>query len=204
MYCTVLSQGYASRSIPIDVVVSDMAWHYHNESKVLSGGYAWSPELFPAPTDFLQKLDEKNLHTVLNLHLKPVHHTVDEQAAAGGTDPGGYSHFASQLGLPDPSTFGYAPIPSSQCPPPFNKGQVADWLKNTASVIGAENSHKSKLFAQAYMQLLDGMGTAFWWLDDEPRWVARILYEHSKTAMQHQGNNPPMSFARWGGLGSHR
>lgn len=23
------------------------------------------------------------------------------------------------------------------------------------------------------------MGTNFWWLDDEPKWVARILYEHS-------------------------
>lgn len=34
-----IAQGYAERSIPIDVVVSDMAWHYHAEQKVDWGGY---------------------------------------------------------------------------------------------------------------------------------------------------------------------
>jgi alpha-glucosidase (family GH31 glycosyl hydrolase) len=94
-----IAQGYSTRSIPIDVLVSDMAWHYHNETPVSWGGYAWSPQLFPAPTAFLEKLKTHKLTTVLNLHLNPVQHIVDEQAAAGGSSPGGYMRFAAQLGL---------------------------------------------------------------------------------------------------------
>ena len=40
---------------------------------------------------------------------------------------------------------------------------------------------------------------SFWWLDDEPKWVARILYEHSTTRMERG-----LAFARWAGIGSHR
>ena len=53
--------------------------------------------------------------------------------------------------------------------------------------------------AQAYLALLDQMGTNWWWLDDHCDWVARVLYEHSATKMERG-----LAFARWGGLGSHR
>jgi alpha-glucosidase (family GH31 glycosyl hydrolase) len=69
-----IADGYASRSIPIDVLVSDMAWHFHNETKVDSGGYAWSPQLFPAPMDFLKKLNQRKLHTGENSPLSPISH----------------------------------------------------------------------------------------------------------------------------------
>ena len=39
----------------------------------------------------------------------------------------------------------------------------------------AELLVSSRRFASAYLSLLDRMGTNFWWLDDEPKWVARIL-----------------------------
>ena len=58
---------------------------------------------------------------------------------------------------------------------------------------------RSRKFAHAYFTLLDTMGTNFWWLDDTPDWISRILYEHSATRMERG-----LSFARWGGLGSHR
>jgi hypothetical protein len=67
----------------------------------------------------------------------------------------------------------------------------------TGSVAGLLSS--SKKFALAYLDLLDSTGTNFWWLDDEPKWVARILYEHSAERMERG-----LAFARFSGLGSHR
>jgi hypothetical protein len=53
---------------------------------------------------------------------------------------------------------------------------VVHWLTNDQAVIGSgENiTQLSKTFASAYLELLDGMGTAFWWLDDHPAWIARL------------------------------
>jgi len=45
-----IADGYGTRSLPIDIVVSDMAWHFHNETGAVDwGGYTWSSELFPEP-----------------------------------------------------------------------------------------------------------------------------------------------------------
>ena len=93
-----------------------------------------------------------------------------------------YEVFCARLGLDARHNL---TIPSSSSPP-------------FTSSVESELA-KSKVFAEAYLELLDNMGTNFWWLDDTPDWVARILYEHSATKMQHG-----LAFARWGGLGSHR
>ena len=72
-----IAHAYAEHSLPIDTLVSDMAWHYHNETRIDWGGYTWSPELFPTPNDFLSTLEANNLNTVLNLHLQDVQYGVD-------------------------------------------------------------------------------------------------------------------------------
>ena len=44
----------------------------------------------------------------------------------------------------------------------------------------AEGLVSSRNFAQAYLSLLDTSGSRLQWLDDEPRWVARLLHNHSR------------------------
>jgi hypothetical protein len=99
------------------------------------------------------------LNLTLNLHLEPV-------AAAAEAH---YAAFARALGFspePNASSGFNASIPSAASPPFV--GSVADELS------------RSRRFAEAYLALLDGAGTNVWWLDDEPRWVARLLFEHSQ------------------------
>ena len=49
--------------------VSDMAWHYHNETPIDWAGYSWSDELFPAPETFKAWLERQAMNFTLNLHL---------------------------------------------------------------------------------------------------------------------------------------
>ena len=152
-----------------------MAWHYHGEKAVKWGGYSWGPQLFPEPEYFLQQVAATSLNLTLNLHLDAVEPPpVTKQAS--------WLKFTKALGLP--ATLN-ASIPSAGAAP-FT-GSVVDLLSS------------SKRFGEAYLDLLDDMGTNFWWLDDEPKWVARILYEHSTTRMDRG-----LTFSRWAGLGSHR
>lgn len=96
--------------------------------------YCWSPELFPAPELFLNKASALGLNLTLNLHLNPAQY---------GVDPG-YDQLASRLGF-DPKPPGYPSIPGPGCPAPYNHGNVADLLKT------------SKVFGQAYLELLDSV-----------------------------------------------
>ena len=170
-----IARGYAMHAIPLDVLVSDMAWHYHGEEPIEWGGYTWGPQLFPEPSYFLQTVDRAGLNLTLNLHLDPVE-------PPPVTAPGPYAAFVKALGLPAGFN-GTIPGPKAG---PFTRA-VKDEI------------WRSRVFGEAYLDLLDGTGTNWWWLDDEPRWVARILYEHSATRME-QG----MAFSRWAGHGSHR
>ena len=79
------------QSIPLDVLVSDMAWHYHGESPVDWGGYTWSPQLFPQPDALLDSMKKWGLNITLNLHLKAIDPTAE--------DPAHYLQFAKDLGL---------------------------------------------------------------------------------------------------------
>jgi alpha-glucosidase (family GH31 glycosyl hydrolase) len=171
-----IARSYGLHSTPLDVLVSDMAWHYHGEAPVKWGGYSWGPQLFPEPAHYLQTIAAAGLNTTLNLHLDAVEPPpVTDQAA--------YTRFVAQLGLPVGTN---VTIPGPHAPAAY-KASVKQLLSS------------SKTFAMAYLDLLDHMGTNFWWLDDEPRWVSRILYEHSEQRMQRG-----LAFGRWGGLGSHR
>lgn len=169
-----IATGYMTHGIPLDILVSDMAWHFHNESTIDWGGYQWSPSLFPTPNEYKSWLASNDLHTVLNLHLNPVQDHVAPS----------YADFARALGLDAARGFD---IPSANWSFPYNQS-VSDLLQTDPK------------FAKAYLDIaLDDVGMSWWWLDDTPVWVARILYEHSAKKM-----SPGMAFSRWGGLGSHR
>ena len=178
-----IAEGYRTHSLPIDVLVSDMAWHYHNESNIDWGGYNWSPELFPTPEDFISSLDHLHLNTVLNLHLEPIQHGADDK---------GYFDVGARLGW-DAQTlksWGYPQIPGgATLPPPYDTVNVQNLLK------------VNQTFGEAYLDNLDRMNTSWWWLDSSPTWAARILFEHSA---KRRSDGLGIAFARWGGLGSHR
>eukprot|EP00730_Choanoeca_flexa_P000830 TRINITY_DN10355_c0_g1_i2.p1 TRINITY_DN10355_c0_g1~~TRINITY_DN10355_c0_g1_i2.p1 ORF type:complete len:932 (+),score=199.62 TRINITY_DN10355_c0_g1_i2:23-2797(+) len=171
-----IAVGYRQHGVPLDILVSDMAWHFHNESSIDWGGYQWSPSLFPEPDTFKAWLAANDLHTVLNLHLRPIQ---------AGVAPS-YPAFAQALGL-NPN--GTIDIPSANLSFPYNQS-VANLLRT------------DKKFAEAYLNIaLDDVGMNWWWLDDDPHWVARMLYEHST---KQRGEGQGLTFSRWGGLGSHR
>ena len=114
-----------------------MAWHYHGESPVQWGGYSWGPQLFPRPEHFLSSVNALGLNTTLNLHLNPILPPPTTKASS-------YAKFLHRLGLaPDQVGNGSIPGPNS---PPYTGSVVAELLA-------------SKQFGEAYLDLLDDMGT---------------------------------------------
>lgn len=105
-------------------------------------------------------------HTVLNLHLDPVQYGVDPQ----------YFAFAAKLGIPNATLaqLGYPAIPGPGLPPPYNTTDKYD--RNAVAPL----LKSSQRFGEAYLDVLDDVGMEWWWLDDEPVWTARILYERSQ------------------------
>ena len=185
-----IAEEYASHTLPIDTLVSDMAWHYHNESTIEWGGYAWSPELFPEHALFQASLKERGLNTVLNLHLDEVHY---------GADPG-YFEFANKLGISNATlaSLGHPTIPCT------GRGGSGAGCGLPAPYAGSNVStllQVDQVFGEAYLDLLDSVGTDWWWLDDQPIWTARILFERSK---QIRADGHGIAFSRWAGIGSHR
>jgi hypothetical protein len=204
-----IARGYAAHGVPLDMVVSDMAWHYHNETPVDWAGYGWSKALFPAPRAFAGWLEAQRMNFTLNLHLENVKPppvtpqpaweafvaAVLPPAAAAAATAANFSH-----ALP--------------CCNSHGKGTGCDAACNAATGASlnfsvAEGLIASQRFAQGYMSLLDTSGSRLQWLDDEPRWVARILHNHSRRGggvgwRDAERAGTGLAFSRWAGLGSHR
>ncbi len=68
--------GYASRGLPLDIVVTDMEWHSQvafPDCDTFLGvkgwsGYNWNKTLFPDPDAFLAELHARNISLALNFH----------------------------------------------------------------------------------------------------------------------------------------
>ena len=75
-----IARGYAEHAVPLDVLVSDMAWHYHGEDPVEWGGYSWGKQLFPAPAHLLKTVAAAGLNLTLNLHLGPINPAEEDPA----------------------------------------------------------------------------------------------------------------------------
>ena len=99
------------------------------------GGYSWGPQLFPRPEHFLTTVDELGLNTTLNLHLRPVDPPPTTRASS-------WAKFLNRLGFA-PDHNASIPGPGS---PPFTGGVDEELLAN-------------KTFGEAYLDLLDDMGT---------------------------------------------
>ncbi|RHY58693.1 hypothetical protein DYB34_001886 [Aphanomyces astaci] len=187
-----ISHEYATRSIPLDVVVLDMDWHltfYKNNSADQSGqpkgwtGYTWNKELFPDPKAFLAHLHSNGLHVTLNLH------------PASGVQPweDSYEAMATAMGI-DPATKAYVPFDLT------NKTFASNWL-------------------QLSLQPRQDEGVDFWWLDwqqgedwfvahnqaspnlNPTLWLNHVFFTNP---FQWRNDTRPVLLHRFGGLGNHR
>ncbi len=137
-------------------------------------GYSWNRDLFPDPPAFLDWLHERGLHSTLNLH------------PALGVQPfeDAYAEFKDSLGLDTDEAV------------PFRIAEPA--------------------FTRSYFDILhhplERQGVDFWWMDwqqgrtfdgssiDPLPWLNHLHFTDS--GRDH--DRRPVTFSRWGGLGSHR
>ena len=183
-----LVETMRSLDIPLDVLIIDMDWHETwglskvNPKKDESGqrvgwtGYTWKQQLFPSPTNFLSWCRKQNLKTSLNLH------------PASGIQPyeEPYKRFVEAYG----------------------------WTEEGKSVPYKMSEMK---WADAYFDTVltpfENQGIDFWWLDWQQWVTSKYVKDLNNTFwlnhtfdhhMAEKGNDRPMIYHRWGGLGSHR
>ena len=183
-----LVETMRSLDIPLDVLIIDMDWHETwglskvNPKKDEYGqrvgwtGYTWKQQLFPSPTNFLSWCRKQNLKTSLNLH------------PASGIQPyeEPYKRFVEHYG----------------------------WTEEGKSVPYKMSEMK---WADAYFDTVltpfENQGIDFWWLDWQQWVTSKYVKDLNNTFwlnhtfdhhMAEKGNDRPMIYHRWGGLGSHR
>ena len=86
-----LVDNFDTYSIPLDVLVVDMDWHYTEKGKGAWTGYTWNRRLFPNPKGFLQWAGSKQLNVTINLHpadgIKPYEEQYPAMACWMGMNP---------------------------------------------------------------------------------------------------------------------
>jgi alpha-glucosidase (family GH31 glycosyl hydrolase) len=172
---------------PLDVFVIDMDWHLSGEQLKARGdvdqsngmlgwtGYTWNPTLFPAPTQFLDKLHTAGLKTSLNLHpasgVQPWETQYPAMAAAMGMDPAKKQYVPFNI-----TDKKFATNYMNILHHPLEKDGIDFWWLDWQQ--------------QGNTNLAEVNPT--WWLN----------YIHF-TDQQREGKRP-LLFHRWGGLGNHR
>ena len=177
-----------SLDIPIDVLIVDMDWHEtwglrrkgakkdEYGQRIGWTGYTWKEQLFPDPATFFEWCRSEKLKTALNLH------------PASGIQPyeEPYERFTKEYG----------------------------WEEAGKSVPFKIDEQK---WADAYFKTVLGpfenIGVDFWWLDWQQWKQSKYTKDLSNTFWLNytfnrhaelRGEERPMIYHRWGGLGSHR
>ena len=183
-----LVETMRSLDIPIDVLIIDMDWHdtwgltAKNPKRDEYGqrvgwtGYTWKQQLFPAPEVFLSWCRKQNLKTSLNLH------------PASGIQPyeEPYKRFTEAYG----------------------------WKEEGKGVPYKMSEMKwADTYFDTVLAPLEKQGIDFWWLDWQQWVTSKYVKDLNNTFwlnhtfdhhMAQKGNERPMIYHRWGGLGSHR
>lgn len=177
-----------SMDIPLDVLIIDMDWHEtwglrsNNTAKDEYGqrigwtGYTWKEQLFPSPKNLMTWCHDNHIKTSLNLH------------PASGIQPNEkpYDAFAKAYG----------------------------WTENGKSIPFHIDEEKwADTYFDVVLAPMERDGVDFWWLDwqqwkkskytkglSNTFWLNHTFMKH----MAQLGDNRPMIYHRWGGLGSHR
>ena len=216
-----LASEFRTRRLPIDIMVIDMDWHEtwqrsarkYRKDEFGQGigwtGYSWNRDLFADPEGFLNELHSMKIKTSLNLHPASGISPREDSYSAFVEDylsrnseydgPEGYVYKGGE------SLFGGKTAKAGyHAPVPFRMSQ--------------------KSWANAYFQTvihpLEKQGIDFWWLDWQQWKQSKYLdglsntfwlnytFFNDKVRMNRglpASEAPrPMTYHRWGGLGSHR
>lgn len=173
-------------SIPSDVLILDMDWHWNGNSGSFSEGiggwtgWSWNTNLIPDAKGLLKDIHGAGLRTALNLH------------PADGVDsiesPRYFAEMARDLG-----------------------GKYKNG-RNIAYAIDYPDF--TKAFFNDIIRDHEAEGVDFWWLDWQQHLTSRFNPALGETFWNNHvffndmaHNRPdrrPLIFHRWGGLGSHR
>ena len=166
-----------SYSIPMDVLVVDMDWHYTEEGRGGWTGYTWNKRLFPSPAGFMKWAKQQQLQTTVNLHpADGIKHYEDC-----------YADMARWMGM-DPAEKKDIPWNAS------SKRFMQGWYDK---VLRPMEGYGIDFWWLDWQQ----------WNNDKefPRlsnvwWINYATF----TDMERHHDTRPMLYHRWGGLGNHR
>ena len=164
-------------SIPLDVLVVDMDWHYTEKGKGGWTGYTWNKRLFPDPEGFIKWVRNNGLNITFNIH------------PASGVAPyeARYPEMARWMGL-DPASKQAIPWVSSD--KKFFQGFIQTQLHPM------EKAGTSFWWFDWQQGLLDKKFPKL----SNTYWINYVMF----TDMQRNRTTRPMLYHRWGGLGNHR
>ena len=216
-----LANEFRSRKLPIDIMVIDMDWHetwqasnrkYRRDEFGQSigwTGYSWNRDLFADPESFLDELHSMKLKTALNLHpasgigvREDCYKEFVADYLSRTDDYDGPENYIYKGG--EPTRKGATAKPGYHAPVPFRMSQQA-W---------------ADAYFNSVIHPLENQGVDFWWLDwqqwkqskyieglSNTFWLNYTFFNDKVRRFRDQkpADSPrPMTYHRWGGLGSHR
>lgn len=208
---------YDSHGFPLDVLVMDMDWHYHDwghtegDPRAEYGyghaggnmgwtGYTWNRRVIPDPKGLIDELHRRGVAVTLNDH--PCDGVRDHEEC--------YPVFIDRL-----HKAGYREQVPDVTDKVSEREKAAD-AKNTENYrFNAGSKDYMDAFFAATDTTMENIGADFRWLDWQQdyiypyvngvpglthlRWLNHLYYEHSKG----QGKRG-MMFSRWGGFGDQK
>ena len=172
-----LVSNFHAYSIPLDVLVVDMDWHYTDSGFGGWTGWTWNKRLFPSPEKFLGYLKNNDLKITLNLH------------PASGIAPyeNQYPEMAKWMGVDSTK---HETIPYVGSDKKFMKGLMDKVLRP----IEKDGVDFWWLDWQQWIsdKKVDNLSNTWW--------INYVFFSD----MERNREARPMLYHRWGGLGNHR
>ena len=182
-------EDYESRSIPLDLAVIDMDWHYLDTINGPWGAYSWSSILFPNPNVTQAWFHSvKNLRTSANVHDDSGIQTFENM----------YADAANYLGVTNGQNI--APNISDYNYMIAVEDIVLDAITEPAP--SAENDPMAHGFDVWWIDWQQGMDGIY--LNDEITPTFILSYIRGTNSIRKHKNVRNMVLARCGGYGSHR
>jgi alpha-glucosidase len=167
-----IAEQFDHYDVPADVLVVDMDWHQLGWT-----GYSWDRDLFPDPTETLDRIHDLGLRVALNLH----------PADGVGRHEDAFGAMCEALGLDPDDTDG---IPFDITDPRF----VAAYFRLL------HHPEEDRGVDVWWMDWQQGTESAIAGLDP----LAWLNELHWDDQARRRPNRRPLIFSRWGGLGAGR
>ncbi len=208
---------YDANDFPLDILVMDMDWHYHDwghakgDPQALYGyghgggnlgwtGYTWNRRDIPDPEGLLTELHRRGISVTLNDH--PADGIRDhEETYPAFMKLLNEKHYTEQVPL----------IPNRQSQ---REQENADRGVTNYRFNAGSKDYMEAFFESTHTKY-ENMGVDFWWLDWQQDylyptvngldglthlpWLNYLYYQHSR-----KNGLRGMSFSRWGGFGDHK